>query len=128
MRKNTIQPGEHQGWTKYSPEILDIAPADAVCSLSLPRLAPFFKGLCRRYISARDPIAAIAAEQLVDGMDLDQNWCRSHLSAVHAEELAFAMTLVEGRKSRSAEFSMDSEYPDSEKDKDSVLARLPGFD
>jgi hypothetical protein len=51
---------------------------------------------------------AIAAEQLVDGMDLDEMWCREHMPGPDSKELAYAVTLVEGKNSRIDDFSPNS--------------------
>ncbi|WEW54790.1 hypothetical protein PRK78_000215 [Emydomyces testavorans] len=84
----------------YSPEIGDfISPSD-ILSLPLPRLGPFFSGFCRRYCRSGDLMAAIAAEQLADGMDLDEDWYRSHIPLPWSEESQFALSLVAGKAER----------------------------
>jgi len=39
----------------------------------MPRLAPLFEGFYRKFCNTRDDLSAIAAEQLVDGMNLDED-------------------------------------------------------
>lgn len=90
---------------EHSREILDLFPASELSSLPIPRLPLLFTGLCRRYLESGDPISAIAAEQLVDGMDLDGNWCKTIFPAERSQELDFAFALVKGKRSRISEFS-----------------------
>ena len=47
----------------------------------------------------------MAAEALVDGMNLDEEWCRASLPATQSDELNFALRLVRGKGSRIADFS-----------------------
>lgn len=44
-------------------------------------------------------------EQLVDGMDLDEEWCMSNLSGAEPEVLNLAKTLIFKKPSRIDEFS-----------------------
>ena len=106
LQKNTIQADEHEGWTEYSPQILNIVPADAVRLLPLPRLPPFLNGLCERYVRSRDPMATMAAKQLVIELNLDDGWCRVNLLGDQASGLKFVLALVEGRQSRVDDFVM----------------------
>ncbi len=70
----------------------------------------------------------MAAEQLVDGMDLTHEWCRLHLSTYQAAELKFAVTLVEGKGSRVADFNMDLDrLLKSEDDARSRFSSVPGL-
>jgi len=41
----------------------------------------------------------MAAESLVDGLDLDYNWCQENLADL-PDVLTFALTLVEGKRTR----------------------------
>jgi hypothetical protein len=91
-----------------SQHILDIIPAEALVSIPMPSLIPFFRGLCKNYCETKEAVSAIAAEQLVDGMDLDEAWCREHMPGPDSKELAYAMTLVEGKNSRIDYFSSNT--------------------
>jgi len=73
--------------------------------MPMPSLIPFFRGLCKNYCETKEAVYAIAAEQLVDGMDLDEAWCREHMPGPDSKELAYAMELVEGKNSRIDYFS-----------------------
>lgn len=105
LRKNVVSCDEHRNTIRYSQEILDSLSPDQVAVLPFPRFEPFFKGLCRTYIATLDVTAAIAAEMLVDGMDISEDWCHDHLSPLENDELSFALRLVRGKGSRIADFS-----------------------
>jgi hypothetical protein len=94
-----IRSQEHHQDAEYSHEITDVVHLNAIRTLPLPRLAPFFKGMCRKFLDAGDVTSRIAAEQLIDGMDLDIAWCKQHMSGEQAY-LNFALKLVEGKASR----------------------------
>lgn len=96
---------EHQTAMGYSKEILDSVSIDQIAALPLPRFAPLFMGFCRTYIETQEITAAIAAELLVDGMNLDGEWCRTHFHASQIDELNFALRLVKSKGSRIADFS-----------------------
>lgn len=57
--------------------------------------------------AAWEVTAAIAAELLVDGMDLSEDWCRLNFHASECDELAFALGLVSGKGSRIDDFSLN---------------------
>jgi hypothetical protein len=63
----------------YSSQILDLISPDDVGILPIPRLPSFFAGICGRYLESKDDVVMTAAEQLVDGMDLDSGWCTRNL-------------------------------------------------
>ncbi|RWQ97930.1 hypothetical protein C8Q69DRAFT_457207 [Paecilomyces variotii] len=88
----------------YSHEILDLVPTDEVQQLPMPYLAPFFVGLCRRFLESRDVMARIAAEQLVDGMRLDEEWAQINLSEASPEVRKLATMLISQRSSRDDEY------------------------
>ncbi|KAL9075493.1 MAG: hypothetical protein Q9161_001565 [Pseudevernia consocians] len=60
---------------RYSKEILDVFLAEDIPRFPFPNLPAFFLGACKRYSSTQDPIFAMIAQQLMDGMDLDEQWC-----------------------------------------------------
>ena len=108
LEKTIIPARKHSQHVAYSQQILDIIPMETLVSLPMPSLLPFFRGLCRNYCETNSAVYAIAAEQLVDGMDLDEVWCRKHMPGLDSKELAYAMTLVEGKSSRIDDFSPNS--------------------
>ncbi|KAK2762722.1 hypothetical protein FQN54_000896 [Arachnomyces sp. PD_36] len=107
LEEHIITPQEHQRRKEcYSKEILDSFSADQIATLPLPRFASFFTGFCRTYIETLEVTAAIAAELLVDGMNIDEIWCRKNLQARgQSTELNFALRLVQGKDSRIADFT-----------------------
>jgi hypothetical protein len=118
---------EHQKDAEYSHEITDLVPAGSVALLPMPRLAPFFEGYCQKFCDTRDDLSAIAAEQLVDGMDLDADWCSNHISPERHKELDFALVLVAGKHSRISNFTPNTVtgYIAS-KEEAERLHRIPG--
>ena len=105
LQKTIISTSKHSQHAAYSQHILDIIPAETLVSIPMPSLIPFFRGLCKNYCETKEAVYAIAAEQLVDGMDLDEAWCREHMPGPDSKELAYAMELVEGKNSRIDYFS-----------------------
>jgi hypothetical protein len=89
----------------YSSQIMDLIPPAEISNIPIPRLPPLFAGLCRRYLESNDDVAMIAAEQLVDGMDLDGSWCTRNLCNASVEVHQLASGLIAGKQSRIDDFS-----------------------
>lgn len=89
----------------YSRQIMDLAPSDEIKYLTVPRLPPFLSGLCRRFLESNDGMARIAVEQLVDGMDLDEQWVEINLSSAEPKVRRLVMILISEKSSRYDEFS-----------------------
>ena len=108
LSKNLISRQECHESIGYSKEILDSFSAAQIAMLPFPRFTPFLVGCCRTYVETKEPTAAIAAEGLVDGMNIDEEWCKvAHLSVTthtRDDELKFALGLVQGKSSRIADF------------------------
>jgi hypothetical protein len=118
---------EHQKGAEYSHQITDLVPASSVTSLPMPRLAPLFEGFCRKFCDTRDDLSAIAAEQLVDGMNLDEDWCSNHISPERHKELNFALKLVAGKDSRISNFTTNTVTGFiASKEEAERLHRIPG--
>lgn len=128
LQKHMISHQEHQDAKVYSREILDSVSADQIAALPLPRFVPLFMGFCRTYIETQEVTAAIAAELLVDGMNLDGEWCRTHFHASQIDELSFALRLVRGKSSRIADFSPNevtcfiADHQEAQR-----IRKIPGF-
>jgi hypothetical protein len=109
LKKHILRAKRHEDGAEYSHEISDIIPSSKVSETPIPLLGPFFSGQCARYyLETKDIIFAMAAEQLVDGMDLDEEWCKQHMSTSTPETLSFALTLVAGKASRIDYFSSNT--------------------
>ncbi|KAI1343420.1 hypothetical protein F5Y15DRAFT_370008 [Xylariaceae sp. FL0016] len=108
-----LQPLEHtiirsEKWNSSlvpSKQILDVTPSKDLAAIPVPRLSSLFVGLCRRWLDQEDDAAMIAAEQLVDGMNLDQDWCSRNVSAAGADVHELLQQLILGKSSRMDEFS-----------------------
>lgn len=68
-------------------------------------LASLFVGLCRRYLKTGDDVAMMAAEQLIDGMDLDEVWYSRSISPVNPEMEKLSRQLIKGKVARLDDFS-----------------------
>ena len=127
LKKNILHPKRDEDGAEYSREISDVIPASKIAETPIPLLGPLFSGQCSRYLETNYPMLAIAAEQLVDGMDLDEEWCKQHMSASTPETLSFALTLVAGKASRIDYFSSNTVtcfIPDEQERQ--RLLRVPG--
>ncbi|KAK3945145.1 hypothetical protein QBC46DRAFT_336994 [Diplogelasinospora grovesii] len=114
----------------FSKEITDIMPRDEIAtSLPLPRLPSLMVGLCRRYLDTGDDVAMIAAEQLVDGMDLDEEWCERHLRDSSPEISQLMAGLVAGKASRIDDFSTN-QVTCFVRDRDEAdkVRKIPGYE
>lgn len=98
--RQSIVPFQERLSTTYSRQLPDLFPGDEIRHLPVPYLAAFFIGLCRRFFESNDYMARIAAEQLVDGMDLDEEWVESNLSGAAPEVRELAAQLVAEKSSR----------------------------
>lgn len=82
-----------------SKEVQGLDP-NTIANLPLPRLAPLISGLGRRYLDTRDDVSMIALEQLVDGMNPDEQWVQQHLEdsdpAITGWSWAWCMTRSPG--------------------------------
>lgn len=109
LKKNMIPTMRHtDDDAEYSRELTDMVPAHEIAEIPMPLLGPFFSGQCARYRESSHPMFAIAAEQLVDGMDLDEEWCKQHMSTSTPETLRFALGLVAGKASRIDYFTTNT--------------------
>ncbi|ROT35385.1 hypothetical protein SODALDRAFT_353094 [Sodiomyces alkalinus F11] len=88
-----------------SKQIVDIIPSIDLAAIPVPRLSSLLVGLCRRYLDQADDAAMIAAEQLVDGMNLDQDWCSRNISAAGVDVYDLSQQLILGKSSRMDQFS-----------------------
>ncbi|KAK2797611.1 hypothetical protein FQN50_009124 [Emmonsiellopsis sp. PD_5] len=128
LHEHVVSHQEHQDAKEYSQEILDSVSADQIAALPLPRFAPLFLGFCRTYIETQEVTAAIAAELLVDGMNIDGEWCRTHFHSPQSDELNFALRLVRGKRSRIADFSLNevtcfiADHQEAQR-----IRKIPGF-
>ncbi|KAF2759374.1 hypothetical protein EJ05DRAFT_344187 [Pseudovirgaria hyperparasitica] len=113
----------------YSSQLLDMISTDDINSLPLPKLSSLFSGLCQRYVQTKDDVAMIAAEQLVDGTDMNEMWCLRHLNGASLEVRALASRLIDEKPCRLDAFSgysvtcfiADSAASDR-------IKRLPGYE
>ena len=118
--------GRTKRGAEYSKEFSDSIAGD-LDNIPVPLLGPFFAGQCRKYLELRHATFAMAAEQVVDGMDLDKAWCEQHMRDATPEELNFAFDLVAGKASRIDYFWPDKItcFIDTEEERQRIL-KIPG--
>ncbi|EEQ85396.1 hypothetical protein, variant 3 [Blastomyces dermatitidis ER-3] len=128
LQKCVIYQKEHQHTREYSRELLDSFSPDEIATLPFPRFTPLFRGFCRSYIETQEATAAMAAECLVDGMNINEEWCHAHFDPPESAESGFALRLVNSRGSRIDDFSLNQVtcfIPDLQEAQ--RLQRIPGF-
>lgn len=96
----SIVPNDKRLSTTCSEQILDLVSRDEIQHLPVPCLPVFFIGLCLRFVESNDCMARIAVEQLVDGMDLDNDWIKSNLGGAALKVRELAAQLVAEKTSR----------------------------
>ncbi|RCI14421.1 hypothetical protein L249_6186 [Ophiocordyceps polyrhachis-furcata BCC 54312] len=99
LKKTLLQPPCDDDQFHISKEVAHLNRKD-IASLPLPRLAPFLTGLAQRFLASKDDFAMIAVEQLVDGMNLDQDWVTINLAASDPALLNLVMKRVASKQSR----------------------------
>ncbi|KIX01179.1 uncharacterized protein Z518_08904 [Rhinocladiella mackenziei CBS 650.93] len=99
LQQNIISNDERLS-TTCSDQILDLVPRSEIQYLPVPRLPVFFIGLCSRFFESNDCMARIAVEQLVDGMDLNDDWIESNLGGATLKVRELAAQLVAEKTSR----------------------------
>ncbi|KAI9053090.1 hypothetical protein LZ554_003359 [Drepanopeziza brunnea f. sp. 'monogermtubi'] len=113
----------------YSSQLTDfISPTD-IHRLPMPKMPVLLAGLCQRFLDSHDDVAMIAAEQLVDGMDLNEDWCERNLANVNAEVFEMTLRLVLGKTSRMDDFSQNTVTCYIAHEVDAERARgIPGYE
>ena len=113
----------------YSKQILDVVASNDLNAIPMPCLGPYFSGLCRRYLDLGDDVAMIAAEQLVDGMNLDQNWVTKNIASAEQDVQELARQLIHGKASRLDDLSGNTiTCFVANEDEAEALRNIPGFE
>jgi hypothetical protein len=112
----------------FSKEIPDLSRED-IAALPLPRLAPLLVGLAKRFLETKDDVAMIAVEQLIDGMNLDENWAAKNVENSNAKLLDLIMGQIGSKKSRIDYFSDNKItcFISNEEEAESIRL-IPGFE
>ena len=103
IKCNLIPTANHKSNTEYSKEIKSFLQQIDITSMPLPKLPALFTGACRNYVEKQDDVSGIAVEQLIDGMDLDEVWCRRSIPADRDSDLQFALARLRGKEGRAAD-------------------------
>lgn len=83
--RQTSVPSDERVSTACSTQILGLVPQCEIRDIPVPRLSHLFTGLCLRFFESGDVMARIAVEQLVDGMDLDDEWIKRNIDGTATE-------------------------------------------
>ncbi|KAJ5342829.1 hypothetical protein N7541_011953 [Penicillium brevicompactum] len=99
LRQSSVLSDERVS-TACSTQILGLVPQCEIRDIPVPRLSHLFTGLCLRFFESGDVMARIAVEQLVDGMDLDDEWIKRNLDDTKTKVRDLATQLVTEKVSR----------------------------
>lgn len=121
-----IVPNDERLSTTCSEQILDLVPRGEIQHLPVPRLPVFFIGLCSRFFESNDCMARIAVEQLVDGMDLCEDWIESNLGGATLKVRELAVQLVAEKTSRYENMGLEAMYSELGVARMQDLSSIPG--
>ncbi|OCT44579.1 hypothetical protein CLCR_06249 [Cladophialophora carrionii] len=110
----------------YSLEILDYLTVEDITQTPIPTLPSLLCYLCLLSFSSGDPVHRTRMEQLVDGMNIDKEWCKENLpDHLHAQ---YVMNLVDGKRDRMGDSSGNfvTRYIAAQQMAESVT-RIPGY-
>ena len=126
--KSTIR--DHHSASHYSAELSDLFLDSAqLASIPLPRLAPFLTSLFSKFIESdySDYNLASWAQMLIDGVDVDEEWCEKHLSRQKSAVKEYALELVTSKRDRSDYLHPDGPTCHVHSEHEAKLVRLiPG--
>ena len=103
--QTVVAESQHSETAQYSLHILTLLCVNDLLIMPIPALPALLRGICRIYKGTSDIMYAVAAEQLVDGMNIDASWCQRHFHSLANGELEFLMELIENRSARIEDFS-----------------------
>ncbi|KAL9107830.1 MAG: hypothetical protein Q9227_007345 [Pyrenula ochraceoflavens] len=103
LQKHIVVP-KKEDHAEFSPQLLDFVTQEQTTKLPWPRLPQYFTSLCLDYFQNENAMARIAAEQLIDGMNIDHAWCEKHL-VQNPKILSLGKRLVDGKTARIDDFS-----------------------
>jgi hypothetical protein len=125
--RQSIVPSDERASTACSKQILDLVPQCEVQDLPIPRLPNLFTGLCSRFFESGNLMARIAVEQLVDGMNLDDDWIESNLggATIKVRNLAAQLVLEKGFR-HEEDMALGAMHSDFDAIRMQDLSSIPG--
>ncbi|KAJ5828173.1 uncharacterized protein N7525_006426 [Penicillium rubens] len=125
--RQSIVPSDERASTACSKQILDLVPQCEVQDLPIPRLPNLFTGLCSRLFESGNLMARIAVEQLVDGMNLDDDWIESNLggATIKVRNLAAQLVLEKGFR-HEEDMALGAMHSDFDAIRMQDLSSIPG--
>lgn len=121
-----LEPATHIRGASYSDQILDYISVEGIKSIPIPTLRSFVQYLCLLFFHGADDMYRIRLEQLVDGMNLDEEWCRKNLA--DERHLQYLLKLVNSKEDRIDDFSgnLVTCYI-AEQEAAATVTRIPGY-
>lgn len=117
----------HNGQVFYSNDILGSLSVETIKRTPIPNLHSLIQYYCGLYLDSGDDMHRIRLEQLVDGMNVDRQWCEKNITDKTHSDLVVG--LADSKSSRIDEFTgnlVTCFIPNQEDAK--RVARIPGFD
>ena len=121
-----LSPEDHGEEAFYSHEILETFTVEQIADLPIPTLPSLFQYLCPLVYSWEDPMPRIRIEQLVDGMNIDEQWCKENL--FDESQAQYVLNLVNSKNDRIDYFSgnlVTCYIPDHKMAE--CVTRIPGY-
>lgn len=102
-KSKALREAEHSAEAFYSKEILEYLSVRDMKWIPIPSLASFVQYLCRLHFNLGDEMPRIRLEQLVDGMNINEEWCEKSLS--EKAHVQYLLNLVNSKGDRIDDFS-----------------------
>jgi hypothetical protein len=123
---NALCEAEHGVEAFYSKEILEYLSVTDIKCIPIPSHPSFVQYLCRLHFNLGDEMPRIRLEQLVDGMNIDEEWCRKSLS--QGAHMQYLLDLVNSKRDRIDDFSGNLVTCNiADKKTAESVARIPGY-
>ncbi|KAL2397546.1 hypothetical protein ABEF93_000780 [Exophiala dermatitidis] len=102
-KSEVLESAAHRREAFYSDHILSYVSVEEIKRIPIPTLPSFVQYLCLLFFRDGDDMFRIRLEQLVDGMNIDEEWCRKTVS--DEGQLQYLLKLVNSKLDRIDDFS-----------------------
>ncbi|MCJ1475797.1 hypothetical protein MMC13_004461 [Lambiella insularis] len=102
-KAKVLSPEDHGKEAFYSHDILETSTVEQIANIPIPTLPSLVQYLYALVCSGKDPMPRIRIEQLVDGMNIDEQWCKENL--FDESQAQYVLNLVNSKKDRIDNFS-----------------------
>jgi hypothetical protein len=100
-----LREAKHSVEVFYSKEILEYLSVRDIKCIPIPSLTSFIQYLCRLHFNLGDEMPRIRLEQLVDGMNIDEEWCQENSFREGTCAIQYLLNLVNSKGDRVDDFS-----------------------